>query len=260
MSDKIILFEKSGNALTIMLNRPRALNALNQEIFNALDVFFSGGYKDYLPFSAIILTGSGEKAFAAGADIKEFELLDGSGMTALSKRGQNVLFKIEQFHKPVIAAVNGFSLGGGCELAMACHLRVASDHAKFGQPEVNLGIIPGYGATQRLVQLVGKGKAVELILTGDLIDAMEAKQIGLVNHVVPQDELLTFCQKIASKIATKGPVAIANSIQCLNAYFAKGVDGFSKESREFGNTAETEDFKEGTAAFVEKRKALFVGK
>jgi enoyl-CoA hydratase len=260
MSDQIVLFEKSEDSLTITLNRPRALNALNKEIFDALDVFFSGAYKDYLPFSAIILTGSGEKAFAAGADIKEFESLDGPGMTALSRRGQDVLFKIEQFHKPVIAAVNGFSLGGGCELAMACHMRIASENAKFGQPEVNLGIIPGYGATQRLAQLIGKGKAMELILTGDLINAQEAYRLGLVNHVVSHGDLLTFCQKIAIKISKKGPIAIANSIQCINAYFAEGVDGFRKESREFGNTAETLDFKEGTAAFVEKRKALFVGK
>jgi len=260
MEDSILQITKEGHVVLLTINRPQALNALNKDVFDALDAFFSGGYQAHEPFSSIILTGVGEKAFAAGADIKEFEELDGKGMTELSRRGQQVFFSIEKFHKPVIAAINGFALGGGCELAMACHMRLASENARFGQPEVNLGIIPGYGATQRLVQLIGKSKALELILTGDMISASEAHRLGLVNQVVTQDELLPFCEKLSSKIANKGPIAIANSIECINAFFEKGVDGFEKEAREFGNTAESEDFREGTLAFVEKRKAKFKGK
>lgn len=260
MNDQILIIDKKETAIILQINRPGALNALNKDVFDALDAFFSEGYQAYEPFSSIILTGVGEKAFAAGADIKEFEELDGKGMTELSRRGQRVFFSIEKFHKPVIAAVNGFALGGGCELAMACHMRIAGKNARFGQPEVNLGIIPGYGATQRLVQLIGKGKALELILTGDMISAEEALRLGLANHVVDPDDLLSFCEKMSSKIAKKGPLAIANSIECINGFFEKGVDGFEKEAREFGNTSETEDFREGTSAFVEKRKAIFAGK
>lgn len=256
----MIQIVQKGQYILLTISRPEALNALNREVFDGLKEFFSEGHKAYDDFSSVIITGSGQKAFAAGADIKEFTELDPAGMEALSKRGQDIFSLIENFHKPVVAAVNGFALGGGCELAMACHLRIASESARFGQPEVNLGIIPGYGATQRLVQLVGKAKAMELILTGDMIDAKEAHRLGLVNHVVPDDELLPFCENLVRKFSQKGPIAIAQSIACINAFFLDGVDGYAKESREFGNISGTDDFKEGVAAFIEKRKAGFKGK
>ena len=256
----MIHIEQKEGYILLTITRPEALNALNRDVFDGLRDFFSDGYRDFDHFAAVVITGSGEKAFAAGADIKEFTTLDAKGMEELSSRGQAVFSLIENFHKPVIAAVNGFALGGGCELAMACHMRIASEHAKFGQPEVSLGIIPGYGATQRLVQLVGKAKAMELTLTGDMISAEEAHSIGLVNHVIPRVEFITFYEKLVRKISGKGPVAIARSIACINAYFLEGVDGFAKESREFGNTSDTADFREGIAAFIEKRKAVFTGK
>ncbi len=250
---------RDGSAAILTINRPESLNALNKGVFDDLDHFFTEGYKEFDGIGGVVITGAGEKAFAAGADIKEFLDHDGAGMSKLSRRGQLILFKIERFHLPVVAAVNGFSLGGGNELAMACHIRLASENAKFGQPEVNLAIIPGYGGTQRLAQLVGKGKAMELILTGDMIDATEAHRIGLVNHVFSQDELMPAALKMISKMARKGPLAIAISIDCINQAYEDGVDGYLKESREFGNIADTNDFMEGATAFNEKRKPNFTG-
>lgn len=260
MEENVLLISSIENAVVLTINRPNALNALNRQVFDALDDFFTNGYRLHEPFSAVIITGQGNKAFAAGADIKEFDTLDGRGMTVLSRRGQGIFQKIEDFHKPVIAAVNGFSLGGGCELAMACHMRIASEAARFGQPEVNLGIIPGYGGTQRLPQLVGKAKAFELILTGDMIQAEEAYRLGLVNHIVEHEELLPIAEKIVAKIAKKGPIAIKNVIKAINACYDKQDNGYIVESDQFGETADSEDFREGAAAFVEKRKANFQGR
>jgi enoyl-CoA hydratase len=213
-----------------------------------------------------MFTGAGQKAFVAGADISEFQGLDhGEGMD-LARRGQEIFARIENTAKPVIAAVNGFALGGGCELAMACHFRIASENAKFGQPEVNLGLIPGYGGTQRLVHLIGKGRAIELLITANMIDAQTALQWGLVNHVVPQDQLLEKAKSILQLINSKAPLAVASCIHCANVAtmpIAEGLTvryGFSEEINAFGDCFETEDMKEGTTAFLQKRKAEFKGK
>lgn len=256
--ENLLLTEEDG-ILMVTINRPQALNALNNKTMQELQQFFTED-APYRTMKGIILTGAGEKAFVAGADIKEFMNLNKVSGEDMSRRGQDVFFLIERFPKPVIAAVNGFALGGGCELAMACHIRVASERAKFGQPEVNLGIIPGYGGTQRLIQYIGKGKALELMMTGDMIGASEAYQRGLVNHVVPEGEELAKAKEILNKIAEKGPVAIAKVIASVNAYFDKQQDGFEREVQEFGNLMETEDAKEGASAFVEKRRAAFQGK
>ncbi len=250
--------EVKDNVLILRLNRPEAMNALNALMFDELNLFFSKDYVHY-QVGCIILTGEGEKAFAAGADIKELHGLDSTQAEVLSSKGQKIFSLIENFHLPVIAAVNGFSLGGGCELAMACHLRVASAKARFGQPEVNLGIIPGYGGTQRLVQLIGKGKAMEFLLTGDMISADIALALGLVNYVVDPEELLDKAFELANKMNTKGPLALKGVIQCVNGYFTPGVDGYSLEARTFGDIANSEDFNEGTSAFIAKRKAEFKG-
>jgi enoyl-CoA hydratase len=208
----------------------------------------------------IIITGEGEKAFVAGADISEFANFSIEEGAHLAAKGQELLFDfVEKLKTPVIAAVNGFALGGGLELAMACHFRVASDNAKMGLPEVSLGVIPGYGGTQRLPQLVGKGRAMEMIMTAGMIDAETAKSYGLVNHVVPQNELLEFTKGIANKIMRNSPVAIGKAIKAINANFKDGVDGYQTEIRNFGKCFGTEDFKEGTTAFLEKRKADFKG-
>ena len=250
--------EKKDQVLILRLNRPDAMNALNALMFDELDSFFSTDYTNY-DVGCIILTGTGEKAFAAGADIKELHGLNSEQAETLSSKGQRIFKLIEDFHLPVIAAVNGFSLGGGCELAMACHVRIASEKARFGQPEVNLGIIPGYGGTQRLVQLIGKGKAMEFLLTGDMIPATEALALGLVNHVVTPEELLDQSMALAGKMLTKGPLALKGVIASVNAFFAPGVDGYAKEARTFGEIADSQDFFEGTKAFIEKRKADFKG-
>lgn len=260
MTYENLLLEEKDNILLLTINREQALNALNQQTFTELHHFFTEDAPRRTHLTGIIITGAGKKAFVAGADIKEFLALDASSAAALSKRGQDVFFLIERFPKPVIAAVNGFALGGGCELAMACHLRISSEDAKYGQPEVNLGIIPGYGGTQRLVQLIGKGKAMELLLTGDMIGADEALRLGLVNHVVPHDLAIEKAKEILKKIAKKGPVAVSKVIESVNAYFQHDEDGFAREVAEFGNTAGTEDFKEGAAAFIEKRRAAFRGR
>ena len=251
--------ESRDNVILMRLNRPEAMNALNAQMFQDLKSFFSEDYKS-MTGGAVIITGSGEKAFAAGADIKELHGLKRAEAEQLSLRGQHVFRLIEEFHLPVIAAVNGFALGGGCELAMACHIRIASAKARFGQPEVNLGIIPGYGGTQRLIQLIGKGKAAELLLTADMVQADEALSLGLVNHVTAPEQLLDKCFELAAKMNTKGPIALQGVIRCVNGHFVPGVDGFILEARTFGEIADTEDFTEGTSAFIEKRKAEFKGR
>lgn len=255
-----LTLERRDQIMILRLNRPDALNALNNLMFDELDAYFSNDHAEDEDIRVVIMTGSGDKAFAAGADIKELNALSGSEAEQLSRKGQGIFQKIENFHLPVIAAVNGFALGGGCELAMACHIRVASEKARFGQPEVNLGIIPGYGGTQRLVQLVGKGKAFEWLLTGDMIPAADALQRGLVNHVVAPENLLDTCIAIAEKMLTKGPLALQGVIKAVHAHFQPTVDGYDVEASTFGEVASTEDFMEGTGAFIEKRKPAFRGK
>ena len=255
-----LLITQEGAFLTVTLNREKALNALNGATIAELKYFFGTELPAKTDVRGVIITGSGTKAFVAGADIKEFSGLDAPKGRELAQRGQNVFFLIEQSKVPVIAAVNGFALGGGCELAMSCHLRIAGEKAKFGQPEVNLGLIPGYGGTQRLIQYVGKTKAMELMLTADMIDAEEALRLGLVNKVVPAGEEVAEARKMLEKIGTKGPVAVQKVIEAVNAFFDNTMDGFSLEVEAFGQTTATEDFREGTAAFVEKRPANFQGK
>ena len=255
-----ILTELREGTLIITINRPDKLNALNKDVIEELGKAIDQVYQDDSIKSAII-TGAGEKAFVAGADISEFTTLDAVAGAALAQKGQELVFdKIENSPKPVVAAVNGFALGGGCELAMCCHFRTASENAKFGQPEVNLGLIPGYGGTQRLTQLVGKGKAMELMMTADMIGAEEARSLGLANHVFPQAELLPETLKILQKIQTKAPVAISHVIACVNDAAKANPDGFKNEISRFGACFSTEDMREGTTAFLEKRKAVFKGK
>lgn len=256
MDNSLVLIENNDGFYTLTINRPDALNALNKGVFDALEAFFLE-HKEDRDIKGVIITGAGSKAFVAGADIKEFSSLDAKGGAALSKRGQDVFFMIERFHAPVIAAVNGFALGGGCELSMSCHIRVAGSNAKFGQPEVNLGLVPGYGGSQRLVQLIGKGKALEMLLTADMIGAEEALRLGLVTHVVESGQETAKAMEILQKIATKGPLAVQQTIHLVNAYFDKTVDGFKKEYEDFGLTIGSEESKEGAAAFIEKRKAVF---
>ena len=260
-----LLTSLENGIFTITINRPDKLNALNAQVFTDLDKAVDEVYNNAEIKSAII-TGSGPKAFVAGADITEFGGLDKEEAMALARRGQNVFFKIENSKKPIIAAVNGFALGGGCELAMACHFRLCSENAKFGQPEVNLGLIPGYGGTQRLTQLVGKGKSMELQMTAHLIDANEALQLGLVNHVTTTESLLERTKDILKVIQSKAPVAVGKIIECVNvavlsdSSFNNGKSGYAKEIESFGDCFITEDMKERTAAFLEKRKANFKGR
>ncbi len=249
-----------GNILLVTIQREKALNALNTQTMLELQRLFSEDVPQRSSLRGVILTGSGERAFVAGADISEFVALDAARGAEMAQRGQDIFALIECFPKPVVAAVNGFALGGGCELAMACHLRVAGEKARFGQPEVNLGLIPGYGGTQRLVQYVGKTKAMELLLTGDMIDAQEALRLGLVNHVVPAGQEVNKAAELIGKIATKAPLAIAGVIASVNAYFQLDEDGFAREVAEFGKLAGTEDFREGTSAFLQKRAPVFKGK
>jgi enoyl-CoA hydratase len=259
MEYKLLNIERRESALLLTINRPGALNALNKDLIDSLCQFFQKGYQAHLPFTAIIITGAEQKAFAAGADISEFTGMKSEVGSEFAKKGQQAMGLIEKFHVPVIAAVNGFALGGGCELAMACHLRVASENARFGQPEVNLGLIPGYGGTQRLVQLIGKGKALELMLTGDMIDAQTALRLGLVNAVTTQEHLLETCMAIVAKISEKAPLAIKQVISCVNAYFDPTIDGYAKEVSRFAALLDSKDFIEGTEAFLSKRKPKFTG-
>jgi len=255
-----ILIEKQENIAVITINRPEKLNALNKATIQELHDGFNSLNEDK-SIKVIIVTGSGEKAFVAGADISEFANFSVEEGKKLAAKGHELLFDfVQNLSTPVIAAVNGFALGGGLELAMACHFRVASDNAKMGLPEVTLGVIPGYGGTQRLPQLVGKGRAMEMILSAAMIDAETAKNYGLVNHVVPQVELLEFTKGIATKIARNSSVAIAKAIASINSNYEDGVNGFTAEINNFGASFGTEDFKEGTTEFLEKRKPTFPGK
>lgn len=252
-----ILIEIEGNIAVLTINRPNQLNALNSETIGELSNAFKSLETDNT-VKAIIITGSGTKAFVAGADIKEFYQFDVVKGKELAANGHKSLFDLVQnLTTPVIGAVNGFALGGGLELAMSCHFRLASDNAKLGLPEVTLGVIPGYGGTQRLAQLVGKGRAMEMIMSAKMISANEALNFGLVNYVFPQEELLTECKKIALKIVKNSSVAIASAIKAINAGYTDGINGFDTEIEEFGKCFGTEDFKEGTTAFIEKRKPNF---
>ncbi len=259
MNYQTLLTSLENNIYIITVNRPEKLNALNKTVIEELSSAIDEIYHNKEIRSSII-TGAAEKAFVAGADISEFLQLDENSGEALARKGQTAVFdKIENSPKPIIAAVNGFALGGGCELALACHFIIASENAKFGQPEVNLGLIPGYGGTQRLTQLVGKNRAMQLIMTGEMFSASDAMQYGMVNKVVAQSELLNEAKKILSLINTKAPLAIAKVIEAVNN-FDHTQQGYDLEIKKFGECFSTEDAKEGASAFLEKRKAIFKGK
>lgn len=249
----------SGNILTITINRESKLNALNQETLAELKETIQSVYDDK-DIRGVILTGAGEKAFVAGADISEFKELNEMNARKFSEEGQEIFELIENCHTPVIAVVNGFALGGGCELAMACHMRVAVEAAKFGQPEVNLGIIPGYGGTQRMTQLIGKGRALEYMMTADMIDARTALNWGLVNHVVSDKEAaMALATEMLEKIEGKAPIAIELVVDCVNTFYKSGENGYQAEANAFARCCGTDDFKEGASAFLEKRKPNFKG-
>ena len=255
-----ILVDAAAPVATVTVNRPNVLNALNDRTISELDHAFAALEADPT-VRVVILTGAGEKAFVAGADIGELKGCDVAGGVAKMHRGQALLNRIEKSRLIVIAAINGFALGGGCELAMACDIRLAADTARLGQPEVNLGLIPGYGGTQRLPRLVGRGKAKQMVLTGDMVSAIEAHRIGLVDEVYTAAELMKRVQEVAHKIAAKGPVAIATAKQCIN--YGLDVDlasGLAHEAVQFGAICATEDKTEGCAAFLEKRAARFKGR
>lgn len=255
-----ILFEHNEGIATITINRPKKLNALNRDTIQELHEAFRKA-QDEAEVKVIILTGSGEKAFVAGADISEFADFSPEEGKKLAADGQAKLFDfVANLSKPVIAAVNGFALGGGLELAMAAHFRIASENAKMGLPEVSLGVIPGYGGTQRLPQIVGKGRAMEMIMTAGMIDARQALEYNLVNHVTTQEDLMTLAEQLAVKIMKNSMVAISAAIKAVNANYEDGVNGFEMEIEEFGKAFGTEDFKEGTSAFLNKRKADFPGR
>jgi len=260
MNYQTLLVEAKNRIAFVTINRPDKLNALNEQAKAELKQAFEN-FRDDANVDVVILTGAGEKSFVAGTDIKELTELNSESGRSFSQGGQGVFNLIENLGKPVIAAVNGYALGGGCELALACHIRIASENARFGQPEVNLGVIPGYGGTQRLARLVGKGRAMEMILTGDQCDAQEALRIGLVNKVVPQSELLKAAEEIATKIISKGQIAIRNALKAVSATSETFLnEGQTAEARLFGDCCGTEDFKEGTKAFLEKRKPAFKNK
>jgi len=256
---KNLKFELTEGIVELTINRPDKLNALNIQTIEEINLAFEEIY-DNPEIKAVLLTGEGEKAFVAGADISEIAGLNDLSARKFAESGQEVFASIEKCHKPVIALVNGFALGGGCELAMACHMRVATANARFGQPEVNLGLIPGYGGTQRLTQLVGKAKSFELSMTGDMIKADEALSLGLINHVCEDREAAhTKCTEILGKIMSKAPVAVGMVIDCVNAVYQNDENGYQTEANGFATCVKTEDFKEGTTAFLEKRKANFKG-
>jgi len=255
-----LIFEQKENIAILTINRPDKLNALNKETLNEISKVFDE-IENNDTIKGVLITGCGEKAFVAGADILEISTLDNISGTEFALEGQDVFNKIEQCAKPVIAVVNGFALGGGCELALACHIRYASENAKFGQPEVNLGIIPGFGGTQRLSRLIGKGRALELLMSGNMIDANEAYRIGLVNKVLSQSELIAESEKLLQTILSKGPYAISMIIEAVNEGLDKKLDtALNHEANLFGQTCSTEDMREGTNAFLEKRKPDFKGK
>jgi enoyl-CoA hydratase len=256
---KNILIEKKEGVLYLTVNREEKLNALNFATLEELKEIFEEVI-DERSIKAVIITGSGEKAFVAGADISEIATLNEVNARKFAENGQEIFAMIENCHKPVIAVTNGFTLGGGCELAMACHMRIATSNAKFGQPEVNLGIIPGYGGTQRLTHLIGRGKANELMMTGDLIGAEEAKSLGLVNYVLPtKAEAMAKAEEIISKIMSKAPLAIGMIVDCVNAVFLAEENGYQTEANSFARCVKSGDYKEGTSAFLEKRKPIFKG-
>ncbi len=254
-----ILTNLENNIFTITINRPDKLNALNSAVFTDLNKALDEVYSNDA-IKSVIITGAGPKAFVAGADISEFNQLSKAESMILSKAGQDTFFRIENAPKPIVACVNGFALGGGCELAMSCHFRIASENARFGQPEVNLGLIPGYGGTQRLVQLIGKGRAMEMLMSAGMIDAATALQWGLVNYVVPAENLLQKAAEILMVINSKAPLAVAKCIESANAVFDESKDGYLTEIDAFADCFDTEDRVEGTTAFLEKRKAVFTGK
>jgi enoyl-CoA hydratase len=254
-----ILTSLDNAIYTITINRPDKLNALTKKVLEEIDAAITEIESNTAIKSAII-TGAGPKAFVAGADITEFGGLNKAEAMAMAKRGQDIFSRIENSSKPIVAAVNGFALGGGCELAMACHFRIATANAKFGQPEVNLGLIPGYGGTQRLTRLIGKGRAIELLLSAGMIDAQSALQYGLVNYVVTPEELLGKTISILDLINSKAPLAVAKCIECANMAEDSAKAGFSREIEAFGECFATDDMKEGTTAFMEKRKAVFRGR
>jgi enoyl-CoA hydratase len=254
-----VLTSNTDNILVVTITRPEAMNALNQGVISQLCEVMEE-IKENHAIRAVILTGQGDKAFVAGADIRELSTMDKQKAYELSKKGQKLFHDLENSPKPILAAVNGFALGGGCELAMACHMRFATTNAKFGQPEINLGIIPGYGGTQRLTQLVGRGKALEMLLSSDMVSAEEAKSIGLVNQVfTTRDEMMNSALQMLKKISTKSPLAIAHIIRVVNAGFEFEEKGYEEEAQAFAACADSEDFKEGTSAFLEKRKPFFKG-
>jgi enoyl-CoA hydratase len=254
-----LLIQTENSVMTITINRPSQLNALNSATINELNKALALADVN-ADVRVIIITGSGEKAFVAGADIKEFADYSVEQGRLLSALGHKLLFDfVENMSKPVIAAVNGFALGGGLELAMSCHMRIASDNAKMGLPEVTLGVIPGYGGTQRLAQLVGKGKAMEMITSAAMVTAEEALRWGLVNDVVAQADLLAKANELAAKIAKNSPTAVSAALRSVNAGFRDGTNGYNEEIREFGRCFGTADFREGTTAFLEKRKPSFQG-
>jgi enoyl-CoA hydratase len=251
-----LIVEKENQIATITINRPDKMNALNRTVLDELEQAIKDANAD-TGVRSVIITGAGPKAFVAGADISEFSGLSKEDARALAKKGQDIFFAIERSVKPIVAAVNGFALGGGCELAMSCHFRLASDNAKFGQPEVNLGLMPGYGGTQRLVQLIGKGRALELLMSANMIDATTALQYGLVNYVTPAGELLNKTRAVLQVMNSKAPLAVAGCIKAANAVYDETTDGYAVEIKEFGELFGTEDMKEGVSAFLEKRKVEF---
>lgn len=247
-----------GGIMTVTISRIEKMNALNQKTLEEIKRAIQKAY-DEDNIRAVIFTGAGEKAFVAGADISEIAELTDVNARKFAENGQEIFEMIEMCPKPVIAAVNGYALGGGCELALSCHMRVAAENARFGLPEVGLGIIPGYGGTQRITQLVGKGKAFELIMTGEMITAKEALELGLVNYVTSQEDLISKCEEILAKILLKAPIAIAQVVECINAVYNEEEDGYQTEANSFSICVNSEDFLEGTKAFLEKRKANFKG-
>lgn len=260
MELKNILIENDGSGISLItINRPDKLNALNSSTISEIKLAVHLAL-DNKEIKGIIITGAGEKAFVAGADIAEFTKLDELHGRRAAEFGQEVFALIEGSYKPVIAAVNGFALGGGCELTMACHIRIASENAKFGQPEVNLGLIPGYGGTQRLPKLVGRGRALEMMMTGEPINASQALAYGLVNYVTTPEELIPFTRTLLLKMTAKAPLAIGMVIDSVNASYNPNADGFQTEANRFGHCCSTDDFREGIAAFLEKRKAVFKGR
>jgi len=254
-----ILTEVKNNILYLTINRESKLNALNYQTLEEIKNIFDE-VSDNKEIKGVIMTGAGEKSFVAGADISEIAELNELNARKFAEYGQEVFTTIENCHKPVIAVINGFALGGGCELSMACHIRVASANAKFGQPEVNLGIIPGYGGTQRLTYLVGRGKANELMMTADIIDAEEALKLGLVNHVLEdKNSALLKAEEILNKIISKAPLAIGMIVDCVNSVFIPEENGYQTEANSFARCVKSADFEEGTSAFLEKRKPIFKG-